>query len=114
MGIPSVFLFRTGGDTTVRGYAFESLGVQQGNAVVGGRYYAVASVEYDALDHECIGIAAFVDAGNAVDELSDFDVAVGYGVGGRLRTPIGPFRLDVAYGEKTGDVRLHFSVGLSF
>jgi translocation and assembly module TamA len=29
VGIPSNFLFRTGGDTTVRGYAFDSLGVQQ-------------------------------------------------------------------------------------
>src|SRR4029453_4462301 len=44
-GIPSNFLFRTGGDTTVRGYAFESQGVKQGSAVVGGRYYAVASAE---------------------------------------------------------------------
>ena len=44
-GIPSVFLFRTGGDTTVRGYAFESLGVQQDGATVGGRYYGVASAE---------------------------------------------------------------------
>ena len=32
-GIPSTFVFRTGGDQTVRGYAFESLGVQSGNAV---------------------------------------------------------------------------------
>ena len=45
-GIPTDYLFRTGGDTTVRGYAFDSLGVAQGNAVVGGRYLAVASAEY--------------------------------------------------------------------
>jgi translocation and assembly module TamA len=32
----------------------------------------------------------------------------------RLATPIGPFRLDVAYGEETRKVRIHFSVGLSF
>ncbi len=114
VGVPSVFLFRTGGDTTVRGYAFESLGVQQGDAVVGGRYYAVASIEAIHWINENIGLAAFVDAGNAVDNLDDFDVAVGYGVGGRLRTPIGPFRLDVAYGQKTSQVRLHFSVGLTF
>ena len=31
-----------------------------------------------------------------------------------LRTPIGPFRLDVAYGEETREWRLHFSVGLTF
>ncbi|MFY9329070.1 MAG: BamA/TamA family outer membrane protein, partial [Georgfuchsia sp.] len=40
-GIPQALLFRTGGDTTVRGYAFESLGVQRDSAVVGGRYYAL-------------------------------------------------------------------------
>ena len=44
-GIPSNFLFRTGGDTTVRGYAFDSLGVPLGQAIVGGRYYTAGSVE---------------------------------------------------------------------
>ncbi|MEO8751344.1 MAG: BamA/TamA family outer membrane protein, partial [Casimicrobiaceae bacterium] len=114
VGIPSVFLFRTGGDTTVRGYAFESLGVQQGSAVVGGRYYAVASVEVIHWINASLGLAAFVDAGNATDSASHLDPVVGYGVGGRLRTPIGPFRLDVAYGQETRSVRVHFSVGLSF
>ncbi len=113
-GIPSNFLFRTGGDTTVRGYAFESLGVQQGDAVVGGRYYAVASVEAVHWFDPAWGVATFVDAGNATDSLSHFDLAVGYGIGARLRTPIGPFRLDVAYGEQAKSVRVHFSVGLSF
>ncbi len=113
-GIPSVFLFRTGGDTTVRGYAFESLGVQQGSAIVGGRYYALASAEYNHWFTPSFGMAAFVDAGNAVDDLTDVHLAVGYGLGGRLRTPIGPFRLDVAYGQDDHKVRIHFSVGLAF
>jgi len=64
--------------------------------------------------NESIGIAAFVDAGNATDSLARFSPAVGYGAGLRLKTPIGPFRFDVAYGEKTQEVRIHFSVGLSF
>jgi translocation and assembly module TamA len=114
VGIPSNFLFRTGGDTTVRGYAFESLGVDVGDAVVGGRYYAVASVEVDHWISQSWGLAAFVDAGDATDSMQDFRVALGYGVGARLRTPIGPFRLDIAYGEETKKVRVHFSVGLSF
>ncbi|HSQ04472.1 MAG TPA: POTRA domain-containing protein, partial [Burkholderiales bacterium] len=37
-GIPSSFLYRTGGDQSVRGYAYQSIGVTQGNAIVGGRY----------------------------------------------------------------------------
>jgi translocation and assembly module TamA len=114
VGIPSNFLFRTGGDTTVRGYAFESLGVQQGDAIVGGRYYWVGSVEFVHWINRTWGAAAFVDAGNAKDKLSELQPALGFGIGARFHTPIGPFRLDVAYGEETKRVRLHFSVGLTF
>ena len=113
-GIPSVFLFRTGGDTTVRGYAFESLGVQDGSATVGGRYYAFGNVEAIHWFEESWGVAVFVDAGNAADSPKDLSPAIGTGVGLRLRTPIGPFRFDLAYGERTDSVRLHLSVGLSF
>jgi len=113
-GIPSNFLFRTGGDTTVRGYAFDSLGVPLGEAIVGGRYYTAASVEITRWIGENWGLATFVDTGNAADSLHDFNLAWGYGVGGRFRTPIGPFRVDVAYGQQTSSVRVHFSVGLSF
>ena len=113
--IPAVYRFRTGGDTTVRGYAYQSLGVDTGSgAVVAGRYLVVASAEIIRWINETWGIAAFVDAGHAADDLSGLDPAVGVGLGARLRTPIGPFRLDVAYGERTGSVRLHFSVGVSF
>jgi len=113
-GVPSSLLFRTGGDQSVRGYAFESLGVQVGDAVVPGRYYAVGSIEATHWIREYIGVAAFVDAGDAFDEPGDARIALGYGIGARVRTPIGPFRLDVAYGQRTGEVRLHFSVGLAF
>ncbi|OAI51191.1 hypothetical protein AYO46_08465 [Betaproteobacteria bacterium SCGC AG-212-J23] len=113
-GIPSVFLFRTGGDTTVRGYAFESLGVQQGDAVVGGRRMAVASAEYTRWIGEAWGLAAFVDAGDAWDSGVRFSPALGYGVGARVRTPIGPIRADLAYGERAHDFRVHFSVGFNF
>jgi translocation and assembly module TamA len=113
-GIPSTFLFRTGGDQTVRGYEFESLGVRQGDAIVGGRRLLVGAIEYTHWVGDNWGIAAFVDAGNAWDKGLSFDPAVGYGVGGRFRTPIGPIRADLAYGEKTGELRLHFSVGYTF
>ena len=113
-GIPSTLLFRTGGDTTVRGYAFDSLGVHEGNAIVPGRYYEAASVELTRWLNPALGIAAFVDAGNAFDRMADFRAAIGYGIGARVRTPIGPFRLDLAYGEQSKQLRLHFSVGLTF
>jgi translocation and assembly module TamA len=113
-GIPAPLLFRTGGDTTVRGYAFQSLGPRVGDATVGGRYYALASAEVVRWIGASWGIAVFVDAGNAADRVRDLKPVYGYGVGGRLRTPIGPFRLDLAYGEAAKSVRVHLSVGLSF
>jgi len=112
--IPSALLFRTGGDTTVRGYAFESLGLKQGDAVLPTRYYYASSVEVTRWIGDAWGIAAFVDAGNAFDDTSQARPAVGYGIGARVRTPIGPFRLDLAYGEQSRQVRLHFSVGIAF
>ena len=113
-GIPSTFLFRTGGDQTIRGYAFQSIGVPEGAAIVGGRYMVVGSVEGTYWFAGDWGAAAFVDAGDAFDDRTRIDVAKGYGVGVRWRSPIGPFRADVAYGQRTGSVRLHFSVGFSF
>jgi translocation and assembly module TamA len=113
-GIPSSFLFRTGGDQTVRGYAFESLGVQQGTAVVGGRRLVVMSAEYTHWFGESWGIAGFVDGGNAWDGDAEPEIALGVGLGARFRTPIGPIRADLAYGEQTGSLRLHFSVGFTF
>ena len=112
--VPTPLLFRTGGDTTVRGYAFQSLGPRLGDATVGGRYYALASVEVVRWITPVWGVAAFVDAGNAADHLHELSPAYGYGVGARVKTPIGPLRLDVAYGERTRTVRLHVSVGLTF
>jgi translocation and assembly module TamA len=112
--IPSALLFRTGGDTTVRGYAFESLGLKSGDSVLPVRYYYAASAEVTRWIGDAWGIAAFVDAGNAFDDTSDARAALGYGIGARVRTPIGPFRLDLAYGEQSRQVRLHFSVGVAF
>jgi translocation and assembly module TamA len=112
--VPSPLLFRTGGDTSVRGYAFESLGVKDGDAIVPGRYYLIGSLEATRWINQTWGIATFVDTGNAFDNVSDLGLKLGYGVGARVRTPIGPFRFDVAYGQQSRQVRLHFSVGLAF
>lgn len=114
IGVPSTLLFRTGGETTVRGYKFDSLGVQDGQATVPGRYYAAGSVEVTHWITDLWGIAAFVDGGNAVDSLNSFRLALGYGIGARVRTPIGPFRFDLAYGQDSRQVRVQFSVGISF
>jgi translocation and assembly module TamA len=113
-GIPQEYVFRTGGTNTVRGYNFESLGVRDGSAIVGGRYMTTLSAEYTHWFDPRWGIAAFVDAGNAADDLTDFSLAVGYGLGARWRTPAGPIAVDVAYGQRSESVQLHFSLAIPF
>lgn len=113
-GIPSTFLFRTGGDQTIRGYAFESIGVEQDGAIVGGRRLLIGSVEYTHWIGEGWGLAAFIDSGSAWDSGANTTIATGYGGGVRVRTPIGPIRADLAYGALNSDWRIHFSVGYGF
>jgi translocation and assembly module TamA len=112
--IPSENLFRTGGVQSIRGYAYQSLGLKRGDAVVGGRYLALTSLEYQHRLTNEYAAALFVDYGNAGDSRSDFDPVAGYGVGLRWRTPIGPVNLDVAYGQAVSRYRVHFSIGYTF
>jgi translocation and assembly module TamA len=113
-GIPQEYVFRTGGTGSVRGYNFQSLGVKEGSAIVGGRYMATLSTEYTHWLDQRWGVAAFVDAGNAVDDLGDVSLAVGYGLGARMRTPAGPIAVDVAYGQRSETVFVHFSLAIPF
>lgn len=112
--IPSDFLFRAGGDQSVRGYAYQSLGVNLGGAIVGGRYLGVASAEYTHWLTSSWGAAVFYDVGNAVDNWRDNKAVQGYGVGARWKSPVGPLNLDLAYGREVRKIRLHFSVGFPF
>lgn len=111
---PAAFLFRAGGDQSVRGYAFESLGVREGDATVGGRYLATASIEAIQWLTQQWGAALFVDAGNAANTLQDLKPVYGYGLGARWKSPIGAIGGDIAYGEATKEFRLHFNLGVAF
>lgn len=113
-GIPQDFLFRTGGAQTVRGYAYQSLGVREGEATVGGRYMAAASIEYVHWFRSDWAVAAFVDAGDAADSRQALDVKLGYGAGLRWASPAGPLALDVAWGRATGSMRLHLGIAVAF
>ncbi|HEY0295439.1 MAG TPA: BamA/TamA family outer membrane protein [Bordetella sp.] len=112
--VPDDFGFRTGGARTVRGYSYLSLGEKRDNAVVGAPALAVASIEYDHYFNYRWGMGVFVDAGDAAASFSSLHPAVGYGVGARVRTPAGPLFLDVAYGQRDHQLRLHFSLGIAF
>ena len=115
--IPDSKLFRAGGDDSVRGYAYRSLGPLVDGAVGGGKSVVIGSLEVarpisNALPS--VWGAVFVDAGNAANSISELKPAVGVGVGVRWRSPVGPLRLDWAYGTETRSGRFHFSVGIAF
>lgn len=112
--VPDDFGFRTGGARSIRGYRYQSIGVHRDNAVVGAPTLLVGSIEYDHYFDERWGMGVFVDAGDAAESFGDMSMNVGYGVGARVRTPAGPLFLDLAYGQRQRDLRLHFSLGIAF
>jgi len=116
ISVPDTILFRAGGDGSVRGYDYRTLGPTRNGVVVGGQVLLTGSVE---LEHPLsaklpalLG-AVFVDAGNAADRWGEIRPVFGYGVGVHYRSPIGPLRLDVAYGEAVKDWRFHISIGIT-
>lgn len=113
-GIPEQYLFRAGGTNSVRGYDYNSLGVQDGQAIVGGRYLGTSSIEYTHWFDKEWGSAFFVDAGNAGDDLAALKPKYGVGAGARWRSPAGPIAVDLAWGEDQKNPRLHFFVAIPF
>lgn len=114
--IPEKLLFRAGGDESVRGYAYESLGPTRDGVEVGGRVLATGSIEIArplARSLPNYWGAVFIDAGQAAQSWSDYKPWLGYGVGLRWRSPIGPLRIDIARGQEIHAWRLHFSVGIT-
>ncbi len=118
--IPSRLLFLTGGDTTVRGYSYQSIGARlPDGSIYGARNMALGSVEWqhpitlfgNARSFEHV---LFVDAGTAADKLRHARLFPGVGTGLRWASAVGPLELDVAYGTKTGKWRLHLRVGFQF
>jgi len=110
--LPPLLRFFAGGDVSIRGFDFEELGPKDDSGdVIGGRYLAVGSLEYEHYFLEKWGGAVFVDAGNAFNDLGD-GVAYGVGVGVRWRSPIGLVRGDVAMGSFDGATTFRFHLVL--
>lgn len=112
--LPQDFSFRTGGSRTIRGYRYQSIGLARGDAIMGAPALAVASVEYTHYFTDLLGGSVFVDAGDAAASFGQMDWHLGYGAGLAVRTPAGPFFVDLAWGQKDRHLRLHFSLGIAF
>jgi translocation and assembly module TamA len=116
--VPDSQRFRAGGDGSVRGYDYRTLAPSTPEGgITGGKMLATASVELArpvSSSLPSVWWATFVDAGRAADRVKDLDPALGYGVGARWRSPVGPLKLDLAYGQEEKQWRVHLSVGIAF
>lgn len=112
--LPIALRFFAGGDKSVRGYRYRSLGPtdSEGN-VIGGKNMFAGSIELERAIGKDWGVAAFYDAGNAFNDFSQVELAQGAGIGGRYYSPIGPIRLDIArqINQPRPDIRIHISIG---
>ena len=112
--LPASLRFYTGGDASVRGYSYNSIGpTDDQGKVVGGKNLLVGSLEYEHRVWNDWSLAAFVDSGDAFDGAAP-ELKTGVGVGVRWRSPVGPVRIDFASGldRPPGDTfRFSFSIG---
>ena len=120
--IPADERFYGGGGGSVRGYAYQSLGPRVGATPTGGKSLFEVSLETRVRVTEKIGLAFFIDGGNAFEDItpsSEEELFWGAGVGVRYFTPIGPFRFDVAMPLDRRDglddaFQIYISLGQSF
>lgn len=95
--LPPDVLFRTGGGNTLRGYAYNEVGVN--GTSQGGAAMLVGHGEVRFPIHGDIGGVVFSDVGNVWESASDLgftNLRVSTGLGLRYYTPIGPIRVDYA------------------
>ncbi len=111
--LPPSLRFYAGGDQSVRGYGYKELGPEDSSGtVIGGKYLVFGSIEAEQVVTGNWSLAAFVDSGNAVNDLTT-DLKEGVGIGVRYRLPFGQVRIDVAsaISEDGNPLRLHLMVG---
>lgn len=122
--------FFTGGESSIRGFRYDSLqavgapyvpGVTGSDSSTGGNALFLFNQELSVRLAEPFYMLLFYDAGNLFWRVSDFDITDlrhSAGLGLRLKTPVGPLRLEYGWkldrrdGESVG--RLHFSFGMPF
>ncbi|MGX9418109.1 autotransporter assembly complex protein TamA [Vibrio sp. RC27] len=111
--VPPSLRFYAGGDNSIRGYDYESISPTDSNGdVVGGKFLITSSVEYQYHVYGNWWGALFYDIGDAFDDMPDLKHGVGFGA--RWVSPIGPLRLDFAWGldeEPSDQFHIHFTLG---
>lgn len=120
--LPADERFYAGGGSSIRGYAYQSVGPLQDDDPTGGRSLLESSLELRAQLGGSFGFVAFVDGGTAFEAaVPDFDETLrwGAGVGVRYFTLVGPLRADVGIplDPRDGidrDHQLYISIGQAF
>ena len=125
--LPASERFFAGGDTTIRGFALDTVGadntISEQGFPRGGNAVLIMNAELRVPVWGDLGAALFVDGGNVFARVTQFDIgnlrgSLGFGV--RYRSPIGPVRVDLGFKmdrrEDRGESRsvLHFSIGQAF
>jgi outer membrane protein assembly factor BamA len=101
--LPEPERFFAGGDTTVRGFALDSLGTTDtvtDKGPLGGNAETIVNVELRSPVRKGVQGVGFVDTGNVFARASDIDLmvlrtAVGFGL--RYKSPVGPIRFDMGF-----------------
>ena len=122
--VPIYERFYAGGANTIRGYRERRIGPKDPNTddPIGGESMFVGNAEYLFPIMKSLKGAVFCDIGNVWPTIEDFgegSLKSSVGVGVRMKTPIGPLKLDWGYGldkdtrqDDTG--RFHFSMSYGF
>ncbi len=96
--IPANLRYYAGGGTSIRGYAYQSIGADDLDPPTGGNALVEGSAEL-RVQFARWGFVAFADAGDVFDRdnpARTVDVRWSSGLGIRYATPIGPLRIDGA------------------
>ncbi len=112
--IPPSLRFFTGGDQSVRGYSYKSLGPRDASGqVIGGKQLLTGSIELERALFKDWGVSLFYDVGNAFNSFSSVHLFQGAGVGLHYYTSVGALNLSVAYplGVENPSFHYHFTVG---
>ncbi len=123
--VPIYERYFAGGANTIRGYRERRVSPRDpgNNEPIGGEAYWVGNIEETfPIYPDLIKGAVFFDTGNVYENIEDFGkggVVSGVGVGVRIKTPIGPVKLDMGYplddvfGEKK-KLRFYFNISQGF